>query len=465
MKNNKYRFIDLFAGLGGFHYALSSLGCECVFASELKDDLRRLYEVNHTVNGVITGDITKYDFSRIPQHDILCAGFPCQPFSQAGKRQGFDDEEGRGNLFNYICKIIEAQGELKPKYLLLENVANLEGHDNGNTWKVIEKKLIDLGYQVDKIILSPHQFGIPQHRKRIYIVGAREDQGGLLTFHFPTPTNEECDIKSILDEKDTEIQPLSLKTIMQLKVWQSFLDECKMRNVTVPSFPIWAMEFGCTYPYETIAPAFNSKSSLNGTKGKLGCKINGNNIPECLSYLPVYSKTDKSKVFPKWKINYIKRNRQFYNDNKEWLDKWIEKIREFDNSHMKFEWNVGDEKSLKIKENIVQFRASGIRIKKPTYSPALNLVGTQVPILPWIKLPSKCIPQYTDEELAEYGLSKNEILYGRYLSVKEAARLQGMDGIKFGNEDFRLSNTRIYEALGNAVNTKIVLKIARNLIL
>ena len=252
---------------------------------------------------------------------------------------------------------------------------------------------------------------------------------------------------------------------MQLKVWQSFLDECKMRKVTVPSFPIWAMEFGCTYPYETIAPAFNSKSSLNGTKGKLGCKINGKNIPECLSYLPVYSKTDKSKVFPKWKINYIKRNRQFYNDNKEWLDKWIEKIREFDNSHMKFEWNVGDEKSLKIKENIVQFRASGIRIKKPTYSPALNLVGTQVPILPWIKLPSKCIPQYTDEELAEYELTKNDIQYGRYLSVKEAARLQGMDDIEFGNENFRLSNTRIYEALGNAVNTKIVLKIARNLIL
>ena len=105
MKRNKqqYTFIDLFAGLGGFHIALQELGCKCVFASELKDDLRKLYEENYPGTH-IEGDITKIDISIIPSHDILCAGFPCQPFSQAGKQQGFNDEKQRGNLFDYILK-------------------------------------------------------------------------------------------------------------------------------------------------------------------------------------------------------------------------------------------------------------------------------------------------------------------------------------------------------------------------
>ena len=98
------RFIDLFAGLGGFHIALESLGCKCVFASELKEDLQKLYKQNFNDTPRIEGDITKVNLNEIPAHDILCAGFPCQPFSQAGKRMGFDDE-GRGNMFDYICKV------------------------------------------------------------------------------------------------------------------------------------------------------------------------------------------------------------------------------------------------------------------------------------------------------------------------------------------------------------------------
>lgn len=188
MTNKEYTFIDLFAGLGGFHLALQQLGCKCVFASELKEDLRKLYQLNFPEldEEYLKGDITLVDVNDIPSHDILCGGFPCQPFSQAGKRQGFNDEKDRGNLFTYICDIIEYH---RPKYVFLENVANLKGHDEGNTWKVIYTKLHDeLGYEVKEAILSPHQFESPQHRKRIYIVGARKDLGGLGDFHFPEPT-------------------------------------------------------------------------------------------------------------------------------------------------------------------------------------------------------------------------------------------------------------------------------------
>ena len=127
------KFIDLFAGLGGFHVALEKLGCKCVFASEIREDLRILYKKNFPKTPRIEGDITKIDLHSIPQHDILCAGFPCQPFSLAGYRQGFDDKKGRGNLFDYICNIIDIKEENKPSFLLLENVSNLRDHDHGNT--------------------------------------------------------------------------------------------------------------------------------------------------------------------------------------------------------------------------------------------------------------------------------------------------------------------------------------------
>ena len=166
------RYIDLFAGLGGFHLALSKLGHKCVFASELRDDLRKLYKINFPEldEKHLRGDITQVKVEDIPAHDILCGGFPCQPFSQAGKRLGFQDE-GRGDLFFKICEIIKYH---RPRYIFLENVSNLKGHDNGDTWKVIKRELEKLEYYVpEPEILSPHQFGIPQHRKRIYIVAGK----------------------------------------------------------------------------------------------------------------------------------------------------------------------------------------------------------------------------------------------------------------------------------------------------
>ena len=462
-KKKPYTFIDLFAGLGGFHLALQQLGCKCVFASELKEDLRKLYQLNFPEldEKYLKGDITMVDVNDIPSHDILCGGFPCQPFSQAGKRLGFQDE-GRGDLFFKICEIIQHH---RPRYIFLENVSNLKGHDNGDTWRVIKRELEKLGYYVpEPEILSPHQFGIPQHRRRIYIVGLRKDlidSKEPKPFEFPNEKKEKnCDITTIIDSSDTDIQPLALKTLQQLKVWQKFLTELKKRNRAIPRFPIWAMEFDADYEYEDIAPFKQTKKQLKGHKGKLGWEINGPSKEDCLRQLPIYAQTDTADKFPEWKIRYIRQNREFWTENSDWLCTWIEHIKDWDNSHQKLEWNCRGNNDGDLKHKIIQFRASGIRVKLPTFSPALNLVGTQVPILPWIELPKECIPVYSDEELEQYGLTQDDIRFGRYLSTKEAAALQGMGKLKFGH----LSRTRIYEALCNAVNVDIVTIIAKKLL-
>ncbi len=442
------KFIDLFAGLGGFHLALSQLGCECVFASEIKEDLRKLYEINFPETPIIVGDITKINPNSVPSHDILCAGFPCQPFSQAGKRQGFNDEKSRGNLFYNILDIVKYH---RPQYILLENVATLKNHDKGNTWNTIKGELEKIDYEVTDAILSPHQFQIPQHRRRIYIVCVDKNRRSLSGFSFPSISNKESNIKRIIDENDTNIVKLKEETRCQLQVWQDFIDQTIAHGDSIPRFPIWAMEFGANYDFEGKAPAFQTVNDLNGKKGKFGQLIRGSSVKRCLNMLPIYAQTDKNTVFPKWKISYIRQNREFYEKHKEWLDKWIEKVRKFDNSHQKFEWNCGSNAKPYIYDNIVQFRASGIRVKLPTFSPALNLVGTQVPILPWVRIPAEC-------------LTENEPQQGRYMTIKEAAKLQGMQNLSFGNELFSLSNTRIFEALGNAVNVTIVKHIAQNLL-
>lgn len=442
----RYKFIDLFAGLGGFHLALSRLGCECVFASELRADLRKLYKVNFP--GVpLNDDITKIHPEDVPPHDILCGGFPCQPFSQAGKRQGFYDEKNRGNLFNYICNIVDYH---KPRYIILENVSNLKGHDNGNTWDVISHRLDSLGYDVKESIISPHEFGIPQHRGRIYIVGINRSFGNLDEFNFPQPTKEKCDIRSIIDENDADFIKLKDSTREQLSVWQEFIDNTIKSGQNIPTFPIWAMEFGATYDY-SIAPAFQSIDMLVGKRGQLGKEICGTSVAECLSKLPPYSRSSRTKSFPQWKIRYIAENRNFYQRNKSWLKDWMKKVEKYENSHLKFEWNCGKTAEPILQDKIIQFRASGIRVKLPTYAPALNLVGTQVPIIPWVKLPIDSIKPGEPE-------------YGRYLTVSEAAKLQGMDSIDFISNRSILSQNRAYEALGNAVNVDVVYLIAKSLL-
>lgn len=187
-----FKFIDLFAGIGGFHLAMDSLGGECVFASELDEPARKTYKENFEKtspklfkNGSFNNDIRTVSPEDIPDFDVLCAGFPCQPFSQAGKKRGFDDnhKSERGNLFFNIVDIIEAK---KPKAFFLENVRGIVKHDNGKTFKVIREILEDeLGYSFYFKVVKASDYGLPQLRPRAYIIGFR-DEGILKGFSFPS---------------------------------------------------------------------------------------------------------------------------------------------------------------------------------------------------------------------------------------------------------------------------------------
>ncbi|MEI9956233.1 MAG: DNA (cytosine-5-)-methyltransferase [Ferruginibacter sp.] len=407
------KFIDLFAGLGGFHIALTDLKHKCVFASELNEELGELYEKNHKTK--IEGDINDVDVNSIPSHDILCAGFPCQPFSKAGAQLGLTDPTN-GNLFYRIMEILKKH---KPEYVFLENVANLKGHDDGNTWEVINKELSKF-YDVKEEILSPHHFGIPQHRSRIYIVGRLKNKGGLEDFQFPQKEeNENLSIHSIIIKDDKDFMTLRENTKNHLKVWQEFLDNLKPEEV--PRFPIWAMEFGADYPFEGKAPIKLRKADLENKKGTFRKKIKGNSLDDMLQCLPIYAQDGikgEQKEFPDWKKYYIRANREFYNKHKDWLKYWLPKIQDFENSHQKFEWNCGDKGPLIINDKIVQFRPSGIRVKMPTYSPALVLTTTQIPIFPWLN---------------------------RYMMRKEAAKLQCMEGLN----ELPATIAKAFKAFGN----------------
>ncbi|MBA5248962.1 MAG: DNA cytosine methyltransferase [Gammaproteobacteria bacterium] len=204
-QESKFSFIDLFAGIGGFHLAASNLGGKCVFASEFDERARITYQENFLkhnrdlfYSGNFEGDITRVDEKKIPDFDFLFAGFPCQPFSVAGYRQGFDDKNGRGNLFFDIVRILK---EKKPKAIILENVKNLKTHDKGNTIKVIYNELQKLGYKVTDKVLNAMEYGnVPQNRERIFIVGFLEQQVAD-NFSFPEKIKLTKTIRSCLSKK------------------------------------------------------------------------------------------------------------------------------------------------------------------------------------------------------------------------------------------------------------------------
>ena len=173
----KFTFADLFAGIGGFHLALEEAGGECVFASEWDSNARLTYELNFSkssptlfTSGNFMGDITQVDKSAIPDFDVLAAGFPCQPFSQAGRKKGFQDT--RGTLFFDIAEILSQK---RPKAFFLENVRHLISHDEGNTIKTIERVLTeDLGYSYQQFTVKASDHGLPQHRPRVFMIGFRD---------------------------------------------------------------------------------------------------------------------------------------------------------------------------------------------------------------------------------------------------------------------------------------------------
>lgn len=185
-----FRFIDLFAGIGGFRIGLERLGGECVFSSEIDKHAAATYERNFGHKP--SGDITKIAASDVPDHDLLCGGFPCQPFSVSGKQLGFED--ARGTLFFEVMRLAS---EKRPKVVFLENVANYVRHQGGKTLELTVSMLEDAGYATKWAVLNASDYGVPQARKRFYIVGIRKD-GAKREFQFPGPLGKTVRLKDSL---------------------------------------------------------------------------------------------------------------------------------------------------------------------------------------------------------------------------------------------------------------------------
>jgi DNA (cytosine-5)-methyltransferase 1 len=429
IKNKGKRFIDLYAGLGGFHQGLKSLGHKCVWASEINQHLVDLYKLNYP--GVpIKKDIFKIDPKEIPEHEILTAGFPCQPFSRSGYMQGFNDLK-RGNHFFKILEILKYH---KTECFILENVDTLKKHDKGNTFSIILNELRNIGYEVDFDVLSPNEFNIPQIRKRIFIVGRLISKGGLGDFSFPKKEkNEKCSIDS-LTFKSLPNEALSLNDTERqaLNFWEEFLINFPEPE-NLPSFPIWSMEFGANYEFEKSTPFYTTVEDLIGKRGLFGKKIPVLNKEDILKEsIPRYSSLEQ-ELFPVWKKNFIRQNREFYREYKSYIDPRMDKLKEIKaHSYQKLEWACKGE-STDLNDKIIQFRPSGVRISRNRWVPTLTTIKTQNIYLKKID---------------------------RRLSILEHEQLQ--------SQSFKVHPNHLnggYRALGNSVNSEVVKRIAKNLIL
>ena len=416
--NPSLRFIDLFAGLGGFHLALRHLGHTCVFACEIDETLRAVYRENFGIEPY--KDIRDLKPADVPAHDIMCAGFPCQPFSKAGEQDGFGCKLW-GDLFERVVAILSHR---KPEFVLLENVPNLTKHDEGRTWKKVIKMLRAAGYESAAHIFSPHEFGVPQIRQRVYIVARR---GGLQNFAWPKPQQfSDLHIKSVLATNPPDAKLLPKHVVECLKMWQRFI-KLYPQDEELPTFPIWAMEFGANYPFEESAPVSMKPSELRKFRGAYGLPLTDWSDDELPAGLPPYAQGEKK--FPDWKVDFIRKNRKLYRDNKAWIDGWKDELLDFPPSLQKLEWNCkGGERN--IWNYVVQFRASGVRVKKPSAAPSLiAMTVTQVPVIAWEK---------------------------RYMTPRECAKLQSMESLKV----LPVASTAAYKALGNAINVRVMHSIA-----
>lgn len=420
-KEYKFTFVDLFCGIGGFHQAMASLGGKCVFACDINQLCRDVYAANYKATGdelIISDDIKKAARDKnLPQFDVLCGGFPCQTFSKAGKQNGFkvvENENGetddRGQLFFRIIDILQYHPECN--YVILENVRNLA--DKENDWKVVCDELKKLGFVIteDAIIESPHKFGIPQVRERVYILGVKEhaiqseelrnskkitrEMLNISSHYKECPKNSipmlldaTCDPKYYVPDEIAEV----------LDIWEEFL-----QNVKGVKSPFWLHKAGLgIYDDEQY------KSD------------------------PVIGYQD----MPEWKKEMVWKSREMYNNNFEFIDKWVERHKMTERSliHQKFEWNASRDCTT-IKQGITQFRQSGVRVKNPDYFPSLVAMNN-TPIV-W------------DETAKKY----------RYLSPHEAAKLQSFRDDFIFNESDPVS----YRQLGNSVNVKLVRMFAEALL-
>lgn len=389
-KKNKFKFIDLFSGIGGFHQAMEQLGGECVLASEIDPFCNELYPKNYGMSS----DVNIRDLDEktdIPDHDVLCAGFPCQAFSKAGKQQGMEDET-RGTLFFDIARILK---EKHPKYIILENVRNLVSHDHGNTWRIIRKTLVKCGYRLTEkpLILSPHQFGIPQLRERVIILGKYDPEKVNEPLNICIETKygkSDNSIYSVLSKrKVADKYYISEYETKVLTAWDEFY---KGINRKVIGFPIWADYFRCTQ------------------------------VPE---------------EFPKWKQEFVRKNMELYEENKAFIDSWFEKydnLKDFTPTHHKMEWQAGEAISS-VWEGVIQMRPSGIRIKTPTCFPAL-VAMVQIPII------GKYRRRLTVEEAGRLQSFPNP--------VRDEAKMDGEHFLCDSNDQ------QAYKQFGNSVNVEVI---------
>lgn len=387
MLKGDFKFIDLFCGIGGFHQALQNLGGQCVFASDIDKYAIETYKENYGINPDINiRDVKEED---IPAHEVLCAGFPCQSFSKAGHQKGFEDEI-RGTLFFEIVRILKYH---KTPYIILENVRNLTSHDDGNTWNIIKNSLKELGYVITEtpIIVSPHQFGVPQIRERVVILGIHKSVGVKeIKVTVPSIDKNDVDFLSSNILENTNVDKKYYITKHEEKVlncWDEFIKGIKEKVI---GFPIWSFEFDKDYDL-------------------------------------------KEADYPEWKENFVLRNRKLYENNKQFIDKWLKKwnkLQDFSITEQKLEWQCGKD-CKSIWDAIIQFRPSGIRVKRPNVFPAL-VAMVQIPIIGKVK---------------------------RRLTPREAARLQSFPDSFICNKN----DHQAYKQFGNAVNVKVIEYMAKQL--
>jgi DNA (cytosine-5)-methyltransferase 1 len=402
-----FRYVDLFAGIGGFHAAMSSLGGECVYAVEIDARAALIYRENWGIDpaGDITVDVSDKRV-KVPEHEVLVAGFPCQPFSKSGMQLGM--EETRGTLYWSILQIIAKR---KPAIVLLENVRNLAGPRHEHEWQIIVETLRAQKYRICDVpaVFSPHLLpptsgGRPQFRERVFIAAVRDTaRNANLATEKPVISNkpvgnwhpQRWNLESHLpldsNPNDTCCD-LSESELLWIKAWDDFVVSLiAMRNgKRLPGFPFWV-------------DTWNQEISLQ-----------------------------TRQVSPKWKADILRKNKNFYEEHQVFLDGWIKKwgvnTSAFPASRRKFEWQAQDTQSLW--ETVMQLRPSGIRAKKPTYLPALVAI-TQTSIIG---------------------------AQARRLSTREAARLQGFpDWFDFSSQPASAT----YRQLGNSVNIGVVCHVFR----
>jgi DNA (cytosine-5)-methyltransferase 1 len=333
-KKNSMKFVDLFSGIGGFHQALTKLGCECVCACDINKHARETYEDNYKIKPV--NDVKDLDPEKMPDFDIICAGFPCQPFSNGGKKKTFDDK--RGLLFDEIMRIAKVK---KPRFMFLENVKHILKVSNGEVIAYIKKRIKDEGYTLQLFQISPHQYGIPQQRERVFFVCVRNDIYNNVPIVLPKYEGGPVDFTKFLENKD-DIDS------------KYFIDGDILNVLEAWDEMIRVFDVG-----EKISPTILINDAYR-------------------SYTDI-----EFENLAAWRKDYMKKNKPLIQKYQKQFDVWYEKHKELllkREIYGKLEWQVG-----KIKPNdsifnyFIQPRQSGLRIKKAKYFPTLVAI-VQTPI-------------------------------------------------------------------------------------